>query len=122
MGNHDDRSALVVQLAEELHDLLARRLVERAGRLVRQQERRVGCQRTGNRHALLLSAGKLILIMVHSVLQPDTHEHLLRAFGSLLGRNARVNQRKLYIFERIQSGQKLKLLKDEPDLLAADMR
>ena len=60
--------------------------------------------------------------MVHPVLQPDTHKHLLRTLGSLLGRNTRVNQRKLYIFERIQSGQKLKLLKDEPDFLAADMR
>ena len=60
--------------------------------------------------------------MVHPVFQADAHEHFLRAPRALSGRNARVNQRQLHVLERVEPRQKLKLLKDKADFLAADMR
>ena len=59
MGDHDDGFALVVELAQEPHDLVARVRVEIAGRLVRQNDMRIVDQGTGDGHALLLAAGKL---------------------------------------------------------------
>src|SRR5690242_21808104 len=52
----EDRVALGVQLAEQREDLLARRRVEVAGRLVAQQQRRLADERARDRRALALAA------------------------------------------------------------------
>ena len=67
---HGD-AALDVQALEDPHDLDARPRVEVAGRLVRQQDRRVGDQRAGDRHALLLPAGELIRVVIGAIGQAD---------------------------------------------------
>ena len=59
VGDHDDGLAGVVEPAEHLHDLVAGRGVEVAGRLVGQDDVGVVDQRPGDRHALLLAAGEL---------------------------------------------------------------
>ena len=51
---------LAVELAEELHDLVAGLRVEVAGGLVGQDQLRVVDQRAGDGHALLLAAGQLV--------------------------------------------------------------
>ena len=57
--DHDDgEPALAVEVREQLHDLVAARAVEVAGRLVGDEEHRVGDDGAGDRHALLLAAGE----------------------------------------------------------------
>ena len=59
--DHDDRLAeLAVEPVEQVEDLLRRRAVEVAGRLVGDDDRRVGDQRPRDRDALLLPAGELV--------------------------------------------------------------
>ena len=64
MGDDDHGDAGLVQLLEQGDDLLGGAAVERAGRLVGEQDMRVVDQRAGDGHALLLSAGKLGRLMV----------------------------------------------------------
>src|ERR687887_221982 len=77
---HDDRRdpEAMVQLDEELVDALARRLVEVARGLVRQQQARLEDQRPCERDALLLAARKLARLVVEPVAEPDDLQHLLR--------------------------------------------
>ena len=60
VGDHDDRLAvLAVERLQQVQDLVARLAVEVAGRLVAQQQGRVGDDRAGDADALLLAAGEL---------------------------------------------------------------
>ena len=56
MGDHHDGPALDVQFGEQFQDRVAGRGVKVAGRLVREQNRRVVGQRAGDRRALLLAS------------------------------------------------------------------
>src|SRR6185295_4465399 len=73
VGDHADRRALVVQLLEQVHDLLAVARVEVAGRLVGVQDRRLADDRAGDRNALLLAARELRRVVLH----PVRHAHPL---------------------------------------------
>src|ERR1700730_13983545 len=63
----NDRETLAVQLLEHVHDFDRGTAVEVSGRFVREKDRRVIYQRTGNRDALLLTAGKLRWEMVGAI-------------------------------------------------------
>ena len=72
---HTVLPALILQQGE---DLLARGIVQRAGRLVAQQQTRLFCQRAGDGHALLLAAGELGRKIPHAFAEADVREHLRR--------------------------------------------
>src|SRR5262249_49087896 len=57
--NHADRCAFLVQFMQQLHYSFAVVRIEIAGRLVRQQNRRMTGQSASDRNALLLTARKL---------------------------------------------------------------
>ena len=59
VGDHDDRGAGGVELADELHDRCAGGAVEVAGRLVGEHDRRTPDEGPGDRDPLPLSAGEL---------------------------------------------------------------
>ena len=60
VSDHHRRLACFLDCqAKQFEDLTARLRVEVAGRLVREDDRRLGDERAGNRDALLLSAGEL---------------------------------------------------------------
>ena len=59
VGDQDHRLAFVVETLDDRQDLFRSPRVEVAGRLVGQEDRRIGDQRPGNRHPLLLSPGEL---------------------------------------------------------------
>ena len=78
---------------QQLEDLVARLAIEVAGRLVAQQQRRVGDDRAGDADPLFLSARQLARIVVGALAQPDhAQRHLhppLAIGGSELGQQQR---------------------------------
>ena len=71
VGDDDDGMALVVHLPQRRHHFLAALAVERAGRLVGQNDLAAVHQRPGDRHALLLAAGELVGQMIEPVAEPQ---------------------------------------------------
>ena len=69
--NDDDRVAFGVETFEEIHDLHAGVRVERSGRFVSQQNRRMINERAGDRDALALAAGELVGFVRHAVGEID---------------------------------------------------
>ena len=84
MGDHQDGLA---ELALELEELVlqpaAHDRVDRAERLVHQQHRWVGGQRTGDPDALALSAGELVRVAVRELagVEADEVHQLLGTFA-----------------------------------------
>ena len=72
MGDHDDRAAVVVdEAAQELEDRAPVAGIERAGRLVGEDDLRPRDQRAGDRDSLLLAAGELCRTVAQPIAQPD---------------------------------------------------
>src|SRR5690606_10637398 len=72
VGHHQHRAAeLLVEATQQLEHRSCRLRIEVAGGLVGQQQGRAGDQGTGDRHALLLAAGKLVRMAVGELLQAD---------------------------------------------------
>ena len=95
--------------------------VEVAGRLVGQDQRRVGHQRPGDRDPLLLTAGHLTRPVLGPVGQPDPGQRLHRPLPALGLVHPGVAQRQLDVAPGRHRGQQVELLEDEPDLLVADL-
>ena len=74
VGDHADRGAFAVQLAQQLHDRFAVLRVEVAGRLVREQDRGRAGDRAGDRDALLLTARELAGQVLRAVRHADLLE------------------------------------------------
>ena len=119
--DEDDRDALLVQLLEERHHFDRRARVEVAGRLVGQDQRRLGHERAGDGHALLLAAGELARLVVETLAESDA---LQRRGGErarvALAAAAVVEQRQLDVLERAGARQEIEALEDEAELLVAD--
>ena len=74
--DHDDRLAvLAVERLQQVEDLVARLAIEVAGRLVAEQQRRVGDDGAGDADALLLAARELPRVVLRAVGEAD---HLQR--------------------------------------------
>lgn len=74
VGNDDHRGLAVCQFAQHPQHLSGQLGVQRTGGLVKAEDIRVQCQRPGNGHPLLLSAGQLVRI----VPRPRRQPHLLQ--------------------------------------------
>src|SRR4029450_2895415 len=81
--HHDDGLAMIpVERRQQLEDLVAGFAVEVAGRLVAEQQRRVGDDRPGAADALFLAARQLARVVIRAVAEPDDVErHLHAAFA-----------------------------------------
>ena len=110
-----DRCSLRVQLAEDLHDLTAGSGVQRAGRLVGEQDARLYDHRTGDRHALALTAGELVRIKVHAFFQPNACKRFGGTLAPFAARHVCVEKRQRDIIERGELRQKIKALENETD-------
>ena len=114
------RHALAVQLLEQRHDLEAGARVERAGRLVGEDQQRLGDQRARDRHALLLAARELRRVVVRAVGQPDAlRASLMRLLEPLLLGHARIEQRQLDVLDRRRAREQVELLEHEADVAVA---
>src|SRR6185436_2618743 len=78
--HHDDGLAeLAVEALHHRQDVGSRDPVEVAGRLVGDDDGRIGDHRAGDRHALLLPAGELVRVVLHAIGKPDHRQHQLDA-------------------------------------------
>src|SRR5258708_32525637 len=100
VGPHNDRAAVSVQIFEKREDPVAGAAVQRAGRLVSQDERRIIHNGTGDDDPLLLSARELIGQVVTAVNQSDAFESILGFVASCWMVNTGVNKRQFDILER----------------------
>src|SRR6516162_4027786 len=122
MSNHDDGTTVAVKVFEEGQDLVAGPAIQRAGRLVGQDESRIIYHRARNDDALLLASGELIRPMMAAVGEADPVERPFGAASSFPATGARVNKGQFDIFQRGGPRQKRRDLKDETDILAPNRR
>ncbi len=74
MGDHDDGTALLGRVTQELHDHAAVGAVEGAGGLVGEQQPTRRSERPRDSDALLLSAGQVLGQVVGAIAKPDGFE------------------------------------------------
>ncbi len=117
-----DGLARVVELVKQPHDLVARRRVEVARRLVGEQNARSIHQRARDGDALALATRQLVGPVVHAVGQLHLLERAGGALAPLLGRHPGIDQRQLDVVQRIGPGQQIERLEHEPDLLVRGSR
>ena len=95
-------------------------LVEIAGRLVGNEDRRVGRQRAGQRHPLLLAAGQLRRIVVLPLAQADGGELVRGALMRVV--DAGKLQRHGDVLQRRHGGNEVEGLEHDTDIAAAEAR
>ena len=121
VGDHHDGGALLVQLGEQIHHLLAILGVEVAGGLVGEDELGVGHHGTGDGHALLLSARELL----REVLGPMGDGHPLHHGGdpllALRRADVQVAQRQFDVLIDVQFVDEVEALEHEADVALAEL-
>src|SRR5512147_2564900 len=88
VGHHDNGDALLVELMQDAHDLLARAAVEVAGGLIRDDHDRIVDEGTRNRNPLLLPARELVRLVMDAPTQPDPFQHQAGPLVAFLRRQA----------------------------------
>ena len=105
MRDHNDE-LILRYLLENVHYLHGGIGVERAGRLVGQENIRIIDERTGNGNALHLAAGHLVRLLLKLIAEADLFQRLSRAAAALLWCNAGERERQLDVCEH-------RLMRDE---------
>ena len=118
---HQRGAALRVAGEQQIDDLLAGGLVEIAGRLVGDQDRRIGRQRAGQRDALLLAAGQLRRI-VRAAVRPSPTAASSRARALERVGGAGQFQRHRDVFQRRHGRDQVEGLEHDADIAAAEAR
>ena len=120
MGDDEHGHAVIVQVFERLHHLLAllRREVPR-GLVGKEDRRRVG-QRPGDGRALLLASGHLAWAVVEPVAKAHLFQELFRSATAIPGRDPGVDHRDFDVFDRGEFGKEVVVLKDEAEVIPAD--
>jgi len=78
VGDQDQGGAAAgVEFEQQVADVLAGGMVQRAGRFVGEQDARAGDEGTCQRHALLLAAGQLARVVAGAMGQADLRQHLV---------------------------------------------
>ena len=117
--DHYGDAHLAVDFTQKVENRGCRRRVKRAGRFVAEDDFRVGRQRAGDGHALLLAAGKLAGIVVLPVRQADDFKQLVDALLNLRAFHARDFHRKGDVAAHIALGKQVEML---PQLLRGQRR
>src|SRR4029077_19080141 len=86
-----DGVSLLLKTVEQSNDFSAGLRVKIPGGFVGKNDGWTVHQRTGNRHPLPLSAGKLIWLMHHALAHADRNQNLLGPFRTFGGRQASIN-------------------------------
>ena len=97
---HDRLGGPLHEVHQQLVHLVARDGVERAERLIHQQDLRVVDQRAADGDALAHASGKLAGLVVFEAAEPDHGEQLQRPIPVLAHRPTQDAHREEYVFER----------------------
>ena len=123
MGDHDDGLAMIaVQFLQQAQDLVGRGAVEITGRLVTEQQLRVGNDGPGNCDALLLTAGELPRIVRGALCQPDNLQGKLSTLAAFAATEVGQQQRQLDVLACGQYRQQVVELEDKADVRRAPVR
>ena len=122
VSDHDDGSTLRVETVQDVEDLLRRREVEVARRLVDEQHLRIADQGPGDRHALHLAAGQLAGIVIGPVGQTDGLKRGLSAPQAFGAPHASIDEWRGHVLERGRAGQQVVELEDEAEEAVAQLR
>ena len=123
VGDHHDRLAvLAVQHLQQAQDLVGGGAVEVAGRLVADQERRIGHDGARDRHALLLAARELPRLVPGAVREADQRQRDRARAGALGRGQVGQQQRQLDVPLGRQHGHQVVELEDEADVGGAPAR
>ena len=118
MGDHhDDHVSLAGQSCQKIQDLLAGLRIEIARRLVGIQDGRLEEDRPPDRHPLLFPAGEGVGPMLGAIGQPQGAEQLHAEFVALRFGHAVEHRGQGDILQRAHGGEKIILLKDDPDVM-----
>src|SRR5688500_10572246 len=122
MGDDDDGVAFGGQLVQQRHHLAAALRVERAGRLVGEDDLAAVHERARDGHALLLAAGELARPVAEALAEPEHAEQPLGARAPLGGGHAGVHRRHLDVARRARGGDQVVALEHEAEGLAPQPR
>ena len=122
MRDQHDRPPLLAEALEQRQHLGPRGRVEVPGRLVGEDQRRIGDERAGDGDALLLAARQLRGQVVDPVFEPDLAQRRQRPLVARGPRQAGVGQRQLDVRERPRARNQVVALEDEADVTVADVR
>ena len=120
--HHDRLAVIAVERLQQVEDLVAGLAIEIAGRLVAQQQRRVGDDGARDADALLLTARQLARIVLRAIGEPDDLQRDRDALPPLGLRQLRQQQRQLDVPLGRQHRQQVVELKHEADVLRAPPR
>ena len=120
MRDHEDRLPAAVHLAEETEQLVRGFAVERAGRLVGEQDARLCDERAGNGGALLLAAGDLVGVLFQKLADAERFRNIDEAGAHLIVALAREDEREIDVILKRERVEQVELLKHEPEMVAAE--
>ena len=118
VGDEQDRLTARVQASEELEHLVAALGVERAGRLVGEEQRRLVGERTGDREPLALPAGEHAGRFLRLVGEAEEVEEVAGARLRALARRARDHRGERHVLEHAHALEQVEELEHDADVLA----
>ena len=123
MRDDDDRQVpLTIEPLKNFHHFDGRARIERAGRLIRQNERRIVHQRARQSDTLLLASRQLIRHVALAVGKTDFRQRRARSARALACADAGIDQRQFDVLERGSSRNKIEALEDKADILIPNVR
>ena len=120
VGHQDDGVSLGVELIEQIHDLFAGLRIQVPGGLVGEDDGRVIDQGSGDGHALALSAGELVGLVVHARFQVHDAQRPLGALQAFMGRRAVVDERQLHVVQGSRAGQQVEGLENKAKFVTVE--
>ena len=93
MSNHNRALLIARTFAEQVNDFAGELFIQRAGRLIAEQQRRFPNERTSNSHTLLFAAGESGDGCIRSVAQPQQGESIRNPLCSFRFGHATVDER-----------------------------
>ena len=112
---------LIAQFEEEVVQLYLIVRVETARRLIGEDHQGVVDQRTGDRHTLLLTTGELCRLVLPALGQSHHVEQLFRLLFRCGVTHVAYQRGDHHVLQRGELGQQLMKLKDESDMLVAEV-
>ena len=122
MRHLDDRRAALVQRSEQLHDLFALRRVQVAGRLVGEDDLRVGDHRARDADELLLAARELVRIEILLADDLKAVEDVADHALAILAADVAIGERNLEVLVDRQVVEQVIALEHEADVLLVQLR